>query len=86
MLQQGLLTKVPFCPFARLGGPTGERLARVAFAVLIKFSLNTEIFLSLSARLSEEALGLEEEGDQKSRKLAQLMKQESDESYTKLLK
>ena len=51
VLQQGLLTKRPPCMFARLGGPTGERLTRAAFAVLVKFSLSMDSFLKLSEKL-----------------------------------
>ena len=41
VLQQSLLTKVPFCPFARLGAEAGMKLTRAAFAVMLKFSDQT---------------------------------------------
>ena len=39
--------KVPFVPYARLGGQDGMRLSRAAFAVMIKFSEFFEDFISL---------------------------------------
>ena len=63
VLQQGLLTKIPFCPYARLGGMIGERLARAAFAVLTKFSQNMESFMHLSVKLLNVPDVAELEGD-----------------------
>jgi hypothetical protein len=37
-LQQILEKKVPFVPYARLGGEDGMRISRAAFSVMIKFS------------------------------------------------
>ncbi len=37
-MQQILERKVPFVPYARLGGNDGMRLSRAAFSVMIKFS------------------------------------------------
>lgn len=37
-MQQFLERKVPFVPYARLGGADGMRLSRAAFALMIKFS------------------------------------------------
>ena len=44
VLQQALLTKIPFCPFARLGGQSGSDISRAAFSVIIKFTESTSTF------------------------------------------
>jgi len=46
-LQQILEKKIPFVPYARLGGPDGMRLSRAAFAVMIKFSEFFEDFQNM---------------------------------------
>lgn len=46
-LQRSLETKMPMVPFARGGGPNGLRMARSAFALLIKFSDMLEDFVSV---------------------------------------
>lgn len=59
VLQAGLLKKVPMCPFARLGGEDGLRLARAAFAVSLKFQSHDHTF----SMLMQEYEGLEEDYD-----------------------
>ena len=81
MLQAALLTRMPF---ARLGGPNGERLARAAFAVLVKFSQNTQTFMQLSVKL--KFMQVEEQGEQKIRKLVQEMRAINDHDFVTLLK
>lgn len=46
-LQQFLERKVPFVPYARLGGADGMRLSRASFAVMIKFSEFFEDFIAM---------------------------------------
>lgn len=46
-MQQLLEKKVPFVPYARIGGLDGLRLSRAAFAVIIKFSEFFDDFISL---------------------------------------
>ena len=46
-LQQILEKKVPFVPYARLGGVDGLRTSRAAFSVMIKFSEFFEDFVAL---------------------------------------
>ena len=46
-LQRALETKMPMVPFARGGGPNGLRMARSAFALLIKFGDVLEDFVSV---------------------------------------
>lgn len=48
VLQQSLLQKIPVCSFAKLGGDDGMRLAKSAFAVLLKFSESIQSFQNLS--------------------------------------
>jgi hypothetical protein len=47
VLHQALLTKVPMCAFARLGGDEGSRITRAAFAVILKFSDSIKEFEDL---------------------------------------
>jgi len=49
-LQNGLETRQPFVPYARLAGADGMRLSRAAFAVMIKFS---EFFSDFSGMVDE---------------------------------
>ena len=44
VLQEALLKKQPFCPFARLGGAEGMRMTRAAFGLMLKFSENIQRF------------------------------------------
>ena len=81
-----MLTKRPPCIFARLGGQTGERLSRAAFAVLLKFSLSIDSFLKLSATLVAAESQVEREGDLRIRYLAQLPRIKEDEDFKSLLK
>ena len=47
VLQQSLISKVPFCPFARLGADAGLKLTRGALAVILKFSDQIQVLLNL---------------------------------------
>ena len=55
VLQEGLLTKIPFCPFARLGADAGMKLTRAAFAVMLKFSDQAQVLLNLMTQIDAEA-------------------------------
>jgi hypothetical protein len=46
-LQQTLEKKIPFVPYARLGGADGMRMTRAAFSVMIKFSEFFDDFLTM---------------------------------------
>lgn len=48
VLQQALLTKVPMCAFARLGGVDGYKISRAAFAVMVKPTQSELDFESLN--------------------------------------
>ena len=55
VLHQALITKVPMCTFARLGGEEGGRISRSAFAVILKFSDSLEDFDSLQSSVAQHA-------------------------------
>ena len=38
VLHQALLTKIPMCAFARIGGESGMQISRAAYAVILKFT------------------------------------------------
>ena len=64
VLQQGILSKVPPCPFARVAGENGLKLTRAAFAAILKHSEQLESFknLSLEVESCETDLAAEAEG------------------------
>ena len=53
LMQHKLQTKVPFCPFARLGGNDGMKLARAAFAAILKMTDNIYDFETLVASVND---------------------------------
>ena len=48
VLDQALRTKVPMCPFARLGGDAGAEISRAAFAAIVKFTESCMSFEALN--------------------------------------
>ena len=58
VLQQGLLKKVPMCPYARLGGNDGTRLTRAAFSAMLKFCDKIDAFIKLAEDIEFTRLDL----------------------------
>ena len=62
-------------PYARLGGQTGLRMSRAAFAVMVKFSDLLEDFVALVDFVSMEA-GMAEDGPSKDKELIAAIKKQ----------
>ena len=77
MLQQGLVTKQPMVPTARIGGEWGSKLTRAAFSTMIKFSDSFDSFLRLTESVdkSSKSIGDEEKGAQKIKSITNLLKE-----------
>lgn len=88
VLQQGLATKQPMVPFARLGGPWGTKLSRAAFSAMLKFTDNFESFLRLAEAIDRHSneIGEEEQGDQKMRSIVNLLKEQTNDDFFSNLK
>ena len=83
VLQQGLVTKQPMVPFARLGGEWGFKLSRAAFSAMLKFTDNFESFLRLTEAISKTSqdIGEEEQGDQKIKSITNLLKEQANDDF-----
>lgn len=88
VLQQGLLTKQPMNPIARMGGGDGMTLSRAAFATMLKFCDKLDVFLKLveDVDFTSKDIGDEEVGQMKIKSIVSQLKNQANESYFEMLK
>lgn len=78
-LHQALLTKVPMCAFARLGGEDGGRISRAAFAVILKFSDSLPDFEGLTNQVARH-------GQKSAKEVVAALKEAKSAEFESLLK
>ena len=84
VLQVSLQKKIPFVPHARLGGENGLRLNRAAFAVILKFSCQTQAFQQFMVEVATAAESANP-GDDLSNHIIQQLKTSSKKLYDMLV-
>ena len=62
VLHQALLTKIPMCAFARIGGEYGMQISRAAFAVILKFTEKIFNFEAFCDNVKLMAVDIQSEG------------------------